>query len=143
MLPPVTDQEGNPLPLDQFSGPEDAMVDAPEEVRRAEVNVPNKGVHFNFEPFQQIAALAQAGRMDEAIAMRDALNPQARYVFLGRLDLPTFQYPAAGVSYSISPVHDNADCPRIRLPKIRCVSPCRPHSAPSPDSRIFSGECCV
>ena len=81
MLPPVTDQEGNPLPLDQFSGPEDAMVDAPEEVRRAEVSVPNRGVHFNFEPFQQIAALAQAGRMDEAIAMRDSLNPQARYVY--------------------------------------------------------------
>jgi hypothetical protein len=82
VLPPVRDAEGNPLPLDDLSAPEDAMVDpTPAEVRRATVSVPAKGVHFNFEPFQRIAQLHAAGQTQEAIAMRDALDPQSRYVY--------------------------------------------------------------
>lgn len=82
MLPPVTDAQGNPLPLDDFSAPEDAMVDpTPTEVRRATVSVPAKGVHFNFEPFQQIAQLHAAGRTDEAFNMYNSLDPQSRYVY--------------------------------------------------------------
>jgi hypothetical protein len=81
-LPPVTDAQGNPLPLDEFSPPDDAMVDpTPTEVRRATMSVPAKGVHFNFDPFQQIAQLHAAGQTQEAIAMRDSLDPQSRYVY--------------------------------------------------------------
>ena len=81
-LPPVTDAQGNPIPLDDFSPPDDAMVDpTPTEVRRATMNVPAKGVHFNFEPFQQIAQLHAAGRTDEAFNMYNSLDPQSRYVY--------------------------------------------------------------
>lgn len=81
-LPPVTDDQGNPLPLDEFVPPDDAMVDpTPTEVRRATANVPAKGVHFNFQPFRQIAQLHAAGQTQEAIAMRDSLDPQSRYVY--------------------------------------------------------------
>jgi hypothetical protein len=81
-LPPVTDAQGNPLPLDDFSPPDDAMVDpTPTEVRRATMNVPAKGVHFNFEPFQQIAQLHAAGRTDEAFNVYSSLDPQSRYVY--------------------------------------------------------------
>jgi hypothetical protein len=82
MLPPVTDAQGNPLPLDDFSAPEDAMVDpTPTKVRRATVSVPAKGVHFNFEPFQRIAQLHASGQTQEAVALRDSLDPQSRYVY--------------------------------------------------------------
>ena len=81
-LPPVTDAEGNPLPLTEFGGMTDDMPqDVPTEVRRATANVPAKGVHFNFQPFQQIAQLHAAGQTQEAIAMRDSLDPQSRYVY--------------------------------------------------------------
>jgi hypothetical protein len=81
-LPPVTDAEGNPLPLTEFGGMTDDMPqDVPTEVRRATANVPAKGVHFNFQPFQQIAQLHAAGQTLEAIAMRDSLDPQSRYVY--------------------------------------------------------------
>ena len=81
-LPPVTDAQGNPIPLDDFSPPDDAMVDpTPTEVRRATMNVPAKGVHFNFEPFQQIAQLHAAGRTNEAFNMYNSLDPQSRYVY--------------------------------------------------------------
>lgn len=81
-LPPVTDAQGNPLPLDEFRPPDDAMVDpTPTEVRRATMNVPAKGVHFNFEPFQQIAQLHAAGNTDAARNIYDSLDPQSRYVY--------------------------------------------------------------
>jgi hypothetical protein len=82
VLPPVTDAEGNPVPLDEFSPPDDAMVDpTPAEVRRATMSVPSKGVHFNFEPFQQIAQLHAAGQTDEARNIYNSLDPQSRYVY--------------------------------------------------------------
>jgi hypothetical protein len=81
-LPPVYDAQGNPLPLDDIPAATDASVDdTPAEVRRAAVSVPARGVHFNFEPFQQIAQLHAAGQTQEAIAMRDSLDPQSRYVY--------------------------------------------------------------
>jgi hypothetical protein len=81
-LPPVTDAQGNPVPLDEFSPPDDAMVDpTPAEVRRATMSVPSKGVHFNFEPFQQIAQLHAAGQTDEARNIYNSLDPQSRYVY--------------------------------------------------------------
>jgi hypothetical protein len=81
-LPPVTDAQGNPVPLDEFSPPADAMVDpTPAEVRRATMSVPSKGVHFNFEPFQQIAQLHAAGQTDEARNIYNSLDPQSRYVY--------------------------------------------------------------
>jgi hypothetical protein len=60
---------------------DDMPQDVPTEVRRATANVPAKGVHFNFQPFQQIAQLHAAGQTLEAIAMRDSLDPQSRYVY--------------------------------------------------------------
>jgi hypothetical protein len=60
---------------------DDMPQDVPTEVRRATANVPAKGVHFNFQPFQQIAQLHAAGQTQEAIAMRDSLDPQSRYVY--------------------------------------------------------------
>ena len=82
-LPPVRDAQGNVVPLNDLTPPDDAMVDppVPAAVRRATANVQPTGVHYNFAPFQQIAALHQAGRKEEAIAMRDALDPQSRYVY--------------------------------------------------------------
>jgi hypothetical protein len=81
-LPPVTDAQGNPVPLDEFSPPDDAMVDpTPAEVRRATMSVPSKGVHFNFEPFQQIAQLHAEGQTDEARNIYNSLDPQSRYVY--------------------------------------------------------------
>jgi hypothetical protein len=81
-LPPVRDAQGNPVPLTEFGGmTDDAPEDVPVEVRRATANVPAKGVHFNFQPFQQIAQLHAAGQTQEAIAMRDSLDPQSRYVY--------------------------------------------------------------
>ncbi len=81
-LPPVTDAQGNPVPLTEFGGmTDDAPEDVPIEVRRATASVPAKGVHFNFDPFQQIAQLHAAGQTQEAIAMRDSLDPQSRYVY--------------------------------------------------------------
>lgn len=81
MLPPVTDQAGNPIPLDQLDGPVDAMVDAPVEVRRAAASMPATGVHFNFAPFEQIAALAESGNMKDAEVVYKSLDPQSRYVY--------------------------------------------------------------
>ena len=81
-LPPVRDAQGNPVPLTEFGGmTDDAPEDVPVEVRRATASVPAKGVHFNFQPFQQIAQLHAAGQTQEAIAMRDSLDPQSRYVY--------------------------------------------------------------
>jgi len=81
-LPEVRDAQGNPIPLNQLTGPTDAMVDeVPVEVRRATANVQPTGVHFNFEPFEQIAALHEAGRTDEAKAVYDSLDAQSRYVY--------------------------------------------------------------
>lgn len=81
-LPEVRDAQGNPVPLNQLTGPAEATADeAPEEVRRATANVQPTGVHFNFAPFHQIVALHQAGQTNEARAAYDALNPQARYVY--------------------------------------------------------------
>ena len=81
-LPEVRDAEGNPIPLNQLTGPADAMADeVPAEVRRATANVQPTGVHFNFAPFQQIVALHQAGQTNEARAAYTALDPQSRYVY--------------------------------------------------------------
>ncbi len=81
-LPPVTDAQGNPLPLDEFGGMTDESInEPPAEVRRATVNVPAKGVHFNFAPFQQIAQLHAAGQTAEAENAYNALDPQSRYVY--------------------------------------------------------------
>ena len=82
-LPPVMDAQGNPVPLDDLTPPDDEMVDppVPAEIRRATANVQPTGVHFNLEPFKQIAALHQAGRTDEARAVYQGLDPQARYVY--------------------------------------------------------------
>jgi len=81
-LPPVRDAQGNPVPLTEFGGmTDDAPEDVPVEVRRATMSVPAKGVHFNFQSFQQIAQLHAAGQTQEAIAMRDSLDPQSRYVY--------------------------------------------------------------
>lgn len=69
------------IPLDDIPAATDESIEAPTEVRQAVASMPATGVHFNYEPFKQIAALNQAGRRDEAIAMRDKLDPQSRYVY--------------------------------------------------------------
>ena len=81
-LPPVRDAQGNPVPLTEFGGMTDqAPEEVPAEVRRATMSVPAKGVHFNFEPFQQIAQLHAAGQTDEARNIYNSLDPQSRYVY--------------------------------------------------------------
>jgi hypothetical protein len=78
----VRDAQGNPVPLTEFGGMTDqAPEEVPAEVRRATMSVPSKGVHFNFEPFQQIAQLHAAGQTDEARNIYNSLDPQSRYVY--------------------------------------------------------------
>ena len=81
-LPPVTDAQGNPLPLTEFGGMEEyAEEPVPAEVRQATANIPQTGTLFNLAPFEQIAQLHAAGQTDEARKVYNSLNDQARYVY--------------------------------------------------------------
>jgi hypothetical protein len=81
-LPPVTDAQGNPLPLTEFGGMEEyAEEPVPAEVRQATANIPQTGTLFNLAPFEQIAQLHAAGQKDEARKVYNSLNDQARYVY--------------------------------------------------------------
>ena len=81
-LPPVTDAQGNPLPLTEFGGMEDyAEEPVPAEVRQATANIPQTGTLFNLAPFEQIAQLHAAGQTEEARKVYNSLNDQARYVY--------------------------------------------------------------
>ena len=81
-LPPVTDAQGNPLPLTEFGGMEEyAEEPVPVEVRQAAANIPETGTLFNLAPFEQIAQLHAAGQKDEARKVYNSLNDQARYVY--------------------------------------------------------------
>jgi hypothetical protein len=81
-LPPVTDAQGNPLPLTEFGGMEDyAEEPVPAEVRQATANIPQTGTLFNLAPFEQIAQLHAAGQTDEARKVYNSLNDQAKYVY--------------------------------------------------------------
>jgi len=87
-LPPVTDASGNALPLDDFVP---AMVDeVPDEVRRATANMPETGVLFNLEPFEQIAELHAAGRTDEAGQIYNSLDAQSKYVYENARNMSRF-----------------------------------------------------
>jgi hypothetical protein len=81
-LPPVRDAQGNDLPLTEFGGMGDDMVDdVPAEVRQATASIPQTGVLYNLAPFEQIAQLHAAGQTDEARKVYNSLNEQAKYVY--------------------------------------------------------------
>jgi hypothetical protein len=87
-LPPVTDAAGNPLPLDDLDV--GMMDEAPPEVRRAAASIPETGVLFNLEPFEQIAQLHAAGRTDEARQIYDSLDAQSKYVYQNARNMSRF-----------------------------------------------------
>ena len=120
MLPPVTDQAGNPVPLDQLAGPEDAMVDAPVEIRRAAANMPSTGVHYNFAPFEQIAALAESGNMKDAEAIYKSLDPQSRYVYDNIRNMERVPAAeAARLADEYRKMQDSLNTPQAKLTEVR------------------------
>jgi hypothetical protein len=84
---PMEDQYNDPPP--EVLQDAENMPAMPDEsqgtaVRRAEPVAQAKGVHWNMQPIDEIAALFAAGRRDEAIAMRDAYksaSPINAYVY--------------------------------------------------------------
>jgi hypothetical protein len=90
-LPPVTDSQGNPLPLTEFGGMDNyAEEPVPTEVRQAAANIPETGVLFNLAPFEQIAQLHAAGQKDEARKVYNSLNDQAKYVYNNARNMERF-----------------------------------------------------
>jgi hypothetical protein len=90
-LPPVTDAQGNPLPLTEFGGMEDyAEEPVPAEVRQATANIPETGTLFNLAPFEQIAQLHAAGQTEEARKVYNSLNDQAKYVYNNARNMERF-----------------------------------------------------
>jgi hypothetical protein len=90
-LPPVTDAQGNPLPLTEFGGMEEyAEEPVPAEVRQATANIPQTGTLFNLAPFEQIAQLHAAGQTEEARKVYNSLNDQAKYVYNNARNMERF-----------------------------------------------------
>ena len=90
-LPPVTDSQGNPLPLTEFGGMDNyAEEPVPTEVRQAAANIPETGVLYNLAPFEQIAQLHAAGQTEEARKVYDSLNDQAKYVYNNARNMERF-----------------------------------------------------
>lgn len=90
-LPPVTDSQGNPIPLTEFGGMGDSTEESvPTEIRQAAANIPQTGVLFNLAPFEQIAQLHAAGKTDEARKIYNSLNDQAKYVYNNARNMERF-----------------------------------------------------
>jgi hypothetical protein len=110
---PMDDQYNDPPPevlqdMENMPATPDQSQDAP--VRRAEPVAQAKGVHWNMQPIDEIAALFSAGRRDEAIAMRDAYkaaSPVNAYVYdnIKGKSRVTAQY-AAGLADSYRQMQD-------------------------------------
>jgi hypothetical protein len=116
-LPPVTDSDGEPLPLDEFGGMTD---EAPPEVRRAAANIPETGVLFNLEPFEQIIQLHADGRADEARKIYNSLDAQSRYVYENARNKSRFtEEEGARLADEFRKMRDQQNAPQSRLAETR------------------------
>lgn len=120
-LPPVTDAQGNPLPLTEFGGMEDyAEEPVPVEVRQAAANIPQTGTLFNLAPFEQIAQLHAAGQTEEARKVYNSLNDQARYVYDNARNMERFtSAKAAELADEFRQKQDQANTVQSKLTEVR------------------------
>lgn len=120
-LPPVTDAQGNPLPLTEFGGMEEyAEEPVPAEVRQATANIPQTGTLFNLAPFEQIAQLHANGQTDEARNVYNSLNDQAKYVYNNARNMERFTAArAAELADEYRKMQDQASTPQNKLAEVR------------------------
>lgn len=110
---PMEDQYNDAPPevlQDVANSPSDQQFQQEPDVRRAEPVTQAKGVHWNMQPINEIAALFAAGRKEEAIARRDAYkaaSPVNAYVYdnVKGKSRVTAQY-AAGLADSFRDIQD-------------------------------------
>lgn len=123
-LPPVTDAQGNIIPLTEFGGMDDyAEEPTPTEVRRASANIPETGVLFNLAPFEQIAQLYAAGQKDEARKIYDSLDEQAKYVYKNARNMERFTaQEGARLADEFRQKRDAASTPQAEAAQMRVDS---------------------
>lgn len=108
------------LPLDDIPAATDESIEAPTEVRQGVASMPATGVHFNFAPFEQIAALAQAGRMDDARSVYNQLDDQQRYVYNNIRNMERVPAnEAARLADEFRKMQDAASTPQAEAAKLR------------------------
>lgn len=120
-LPPVTDSQGNPVPLTEFGGMDDYTEEpVPTEIRQAAANIPETGVLFNLAPFEQIARLHAAGQTDEARKVYNSLNDQAKYVYNNARNMERFTAAeGARLADEFRQKQDSLNTPQAELAETR------------------------